>query len=94
MTASLHSPLEISLQALIDCAEHGEWDKLDQIAGQLIPALDAANQATPGKAANAAEIRQLLSKLQTAIDRCTDRQAQIGPLLDAFSHKTPDRDSV
>jgi hypothetical protein len=94
MPASARSSMESSLQALIDCAEQGDWGKLDQIAGQLIPALDVVAHSGPAKPADAAAIRQLLLKLQTAIDRCTERKAQIGPLLDALSHKTPSRDSV
>lgn len=94
MSANTHASLDDLLQKLIDSAERGEWDSLDQITSRLIPALDAINQTRPAKPADGAAIRQLLLKLQTAIDRCAERKGQIGPLLDALSHKTPDRDSV
>jgi len=94
MPASARSSMASSLQALINCAEQGDWGKLDQIADHLIPALNLVAHSGPAKQADAAAIRQLLLKLQTAIDRCAERKAQIGPLLDALSHKTSDRDSV
>lgn len=94
MTANARASLDDTLQTLIDSAERGDWNELDQIASLLIPALDVMDQAAPAQPADAQAIRQLLLKLQTAIDRCTERKAQIGPLLDALSHKTPNRDSV
>lgn len=94
MTANPRASLDDILQTLIDSAERGDWNELDQIAVRLIPALEAVEQAAPAKLADAQATRQLLLKLQTAIDRCTERKAQIGPLLDALSHKTPNRDSV
>ena len=94
MPANVRASLDDILQTLIDSVERGDWNELDQIAGRLIPALDAVDQSAPAKPADTHAIRQLLLKLQTAIDRCTERKAQIGPLLDALSHKTPNRDSV
>lgn len=91
MSSHAMASLDEILQAVIDSAERGDWDQLDQIAEKLIPALTAVGQAQPVKAGDAAEVTQLLLKLQTAIDRCIVRQAQISPLLDALSPKTPDR---
>lgn len=94
MPATARSSLDDILQTLIDSAERGEWDALDQIAGRLIPALNAVDHASLQEPVDAKAIRQLLQKLQAAIDRCTERKAQIAPLVDALSHKTTDRDSV
>lgn len=83
--------LDEILQTVIDSAERGDWDQLDQIAEKLIPALTAVCETQPVKAGDSAKVTQLLLKLQTAIDRCIARQAQISPLLDALSPKTSDR---
>jgi len=83
--------LDEMLQAVIDSAERGEWDQLDQIAGRLIPALTAVCEAPPVRAGDSTKVTALLLKLQTAIDRCEVRQAQISPLLDALSPTPPDR---
>jgi hypothetical protein len=83
--------LDETLQTLIESAERCDWDQLDQIATKLIPALTAVCEAPPLKAGDSPKATELLSKLQTAIDRCLVRQAQISPLLDALSRKTPEQ---
>lgn len=91
MPSQAMASLDELLQTLIDSAERGDWDQLDQLGGKLIPALAAACEAPPLQAGDSAEVAALLLKLQTAIERCSVRQAQISPLLDALSAKTPDR---
>ena len=76
------------LQIVIDSAEQGDWDHLDEIAGKLLPALGAVTEKqhmASLSAAGKARISELLLKLQTAIDRCAVRKTQISPLLDALS---------
>lgn len=94
MPASADNSLNKLLQSVIDSTESGDWDGLAPLAEKLIPALQAIRASGPAKANDAPAIRQLLVKLQTAIDRCTERKEQIAPLLDALSPKTSSRDSV
>ena len=61
--ANVRASLDDILQTLIDSVERGDWNELDQIAGRLIPALDAVDQSAPAKPADTHAIRQLLLKL-------------------------------
>lgn len=82
--------LDEALQRIIESAERSDWDQLDQIAAKLLPALTAICEAPPPIAADEPKVTALLLRLHTAIERCKVRQAQISPLLEALSKKTPE----
>jgi hypothetical protein len=91
MPSQAMASLDELLQSLIDGVERSDWDQLDQLAGKLIPSLAAICAEPPVQAGDSVPVAELLRKLQTAIELCSVRQAQISPLLDALSSKTPDR---
>jgi len=75
------------LKALIDAAEKGEWEGIDELALRLKHALDAVhspNQSMETQKAKREKIEQVLGLIESAISHCAIRKDQIAPLVNAF----------
>ena len=68
-------------------AEQGEWDKISDFSGHLLPALEAVRSLDPSAQntpQQADQIRKTLTLLQAAIAQCAERKEQIAPLINAL----------
>ncbi|MBS1140984.1 MAG: hypothetical protein H6R13_2437 [Proteobacteria bacterium] len=86
-TAAL-TRLDKAVQTVIDIAEQSNWDKLDAVLEELLPdiaAIHSSQYATKLSASDTATVNKLLQKLQTAVNHCLTRKAQIAPLVEALS---------
>jgi hypothetical protein len=80
--------LEKILNLLQFALERGDWDKISDFSGQLLPALEAVS--TPDYLAQntsqySEKIRHTLTLLQAAIVLCSERKEQISPLINALT---------
>jgi ABC-type transporter Mla subunit MlaD len=79
--------LNQSLQALLLAAEQGDWNKISTRSDHLLPELEAVRAPNPSAqkvSQHAEQIRQTLTLLNTAIEQCSERKAQIEPLVKAL----------
>lgn len=73
------------MDELLEMLRLGRWEEIPDIDEQLMAALLIARQQTDLKPAEANTVRQLIEKIQLTEKECLLRQAQIAPLIEAFS---------
>lgn len=84
------SRLTKGLHSLLDLAQKGEWERLDEELEGLLQIMEILRStefrppASPGKRA---QIEQSLQLLKAATDLCSTRKDQITPLINAFVQK-------
>lgn len=82
------------LRHLLTIARQGEWDQVTDYCDQLLPILAAVEKAdfSPGRGSLASrnDIQETIALMQSAIEKCSERKAQIAPLINALAHAKPD----
>lgn len=76
------------LESLLDTAEKGEWETLDERHQELLLTMETVCSADAQfltKAASPAQIERILQLLHSAIEICSARKDQIAPLVNAFA---------
>lgn len=63
----------------------GRWEEIPDLEEQFMAALSIARQQTAIEAFEEKAVRQLVEKLRLAEGQCLQRQAQIAPLVEAFT---------
>lgn len=79
--------LDRQLDTLLAMLEQGDWDDLPEIDAPLMQALAAVR--TSGNRRDKAALESLLGKLGRAIAACSQRKAQIEPLVNALATTQP-----
>jgi len=79
--------LSESLDALLDVMKRGDWEAIPALGDRLLPALAAVRgvAVTGEKGVTLPELQTLQQKLAEATRECQERQAQIAPLVEAFT---------
>lgn len=75
------------LQALLDIAERGEWQRIEEIAPTFLSSMDAFSKInTVGSSVvhNRHQLQKIQQMLKAAILICSSRQEQIRELVDAL----------
>lgn len=73
---------------MIATAEKGEWERIDEFALELLPALELARSPkslNPAMTVKREQVEQILKLLNSAIKHCSTRKDQIAPLIKAFT---------
>jgi hypothetical protein len=79
--------LATSLQILIQAAEEGEWDRITDLSGQILMELELAGKPdflSKLPSVDRKEVEKIILLLNSAIEQCSTRMGQIGPLLSAL----------
>lgn len=76
-----------SLRNFLTLVEKGDWDRIAESADELISILDRLRtwEHVPGNATTGQQAREIVVLLGEAISACSERQAQIAPLIEALS---------
>lgn len=76
---------------MLDIAEKGEWEKVDELHESLLQTLEAVRASGRHNltaAGNIQKIEQIQQLLHTATQLCSERKGQIAPLVQAFAKAT------
>jgi hypothetical protein len=79
--------LAASLRVLIQAAEEGEWDRITDLSGQILMELELAGKPdflSKQPSVDRKEVEKIIQLLNSAIEQCSTRMGQIGPLLSAL----------
>ena len=81
--------LSDSLRTLLATIKAGEWERFAELADELAPAMDAAQNAAAHQKFDSADqrarVEAILTLLESAIHECATRRDQISPLIDALN---------
>jgi hypothetical protein len=80
---------------LLNLLRQGNWEAIADQQTALLPALEAVRNPALAreKAISPVQLASLQEKLQQAIGECRERQAQIAPLVEAFTKNRPPQSS-
>lgn len=83
-----------SLRHLLTIARQGEWDQVTNYCDQLLPILAAVEKTgfspETGSLPGRNDIQETIALMQSAIEKCSERKAQIAPLINALAPAKPD----
>ena len=87
--------LATNLRILIQAAEEGEWDRISDLSEQMLIELELAGKPdflSKLPSVDRKEVEKIILLLNSAIEQCSTRMGQIGPLLNALkvTQKTVD----
>lgn len=75
-------------------AQQGDWDAVTDFCDQLLPILATVEKTglPPGRGSslNREDIQATIALMQSAIEKCSERKAQIAPLVNALKPSKPD----
>lgn len=82
------------LRHLLTIAREGEWDQLAAYCDQFLPILGTVEKTDfsldSGSTLNRNDIQETIKLMQSAIEKCSERKAQIAPLINALAPAKPD----
>lgn len=83
-----------ALRQLLTMAQQGEWDQVTDYCDRLLPILATVEKTEllpqAGSSLNREDIQATVALLQSAIEKCSERKAQIAPLINALKPSKPD----
>lgn len=87
--------MSVALDALLSLLHQGNWEAIADQQAVLLPALEAVKNPAliREKILSPGQFASLQEKLQKAIAECRERQAQIAPLVEAFTKNRPPQSS-
>ncbi|PKO27893.1 MAG: hypothetical protein CVU32_02205 [Betaproteobacteria bacterium HGW-Betaproteobacteria-5] len=76
------------LQALLDIAEKGEWEKVDSLLQDLLRTMETVRSSSNRNLTAPdfrKQVQEVLRLLDSALQVCSERKDQIAPLVNAFA---------
>lgn len=82
------------LRHLLTIARQGEWDQVTDYCDQLLPILAAVEKTDfslgTGLLPGRVDMQETIALMHSAIEKCSERKAQIAPLIEALAPAKPD----